>query len=334
MGDVWERYFDKFVASHVGSLPLDYSPGNVEKSFRDLIELGIEVVPAPQLRDFVSMYLDPLAEEGILHKTRGAYTASSDTLNEARRVSPSIAEFELVAKLAKQHRVKWLRAPITGTLTLASRIHVGDPSKGIGSTVLLERELVVECLAQYVSNIVRIAVQLGFNVIAIDEPMLGNIVGRRVMLYGYSDEDVLEAYSRELKPARGLLRGTHVCGRISEKLAYLLAESEELEFLNHELHDTPQNLELPWRRVLEEGDKFLSPGVFSSKSLEVESVEEVRSYSEKVLRAVGEDRVNVFSGDCGLGGLRRFEEGYTVSLDKLKSLVKAVAIINRSRSLE
>ncbi|RLE87488.1 MAG: hypothetical protein DRJ67_04670 [Thermoprotei archaeon] len=328
MAGLWEKFFERYVSSHVGSIPLDYSPENVERSFRDLVEAGVDVVPAPQLRDFTSMYLEPLVEAGVLSRVHGAYAVSGD-LDEVRRVAPSIPEFKLVAKLAKEQRVKWLRAPVTGALTLASRVYVGDPSKGIRSTALVKREMVVECLSQYVANIVRNAVEHGFNVVVIDEPMLSNIVGRRVLLYGYSEEEILEIYSRELKPARGLLRGTHVCGRVSERLASLLAESEELEFLNHEFHDTPQNLDLPWRSVLEEGDKFLSPGVFSSRRAEVESIEEIVSHAKRVIRIVGEERVNIFSGDCGLGGLRKIEEGYAISLGKLRNLVKALELINR-----
>ncbi|RLF06218.1 MAG: methionine synthase, partial [Thermoprotei archaeon] len=277
MTSLWDKFFDRFVSSHVGSIPLDYSLENVKKSFTDMVNVGIDVIPAPQLRDFISMYLEPLVERGILNRVHGGYAVSSD-LDEVRKVTPSVPEFRVVASLAREKHVKWLRAPITGALTLASRIYMGDPSRGIRSTVLMERELVVECLSQYVSNIVRNAIEQGFNVVVIDEPMLSNIVGRRVLLYGYSEEEILEIYSRELKLARGLLRGTHVCGRISERLASLLAESEELEFMNHEFHDTPQNLELPWRRILEEGDKFLSPGVFSSRRAEVESVKEVASH--------------------------------------------------------
>ena len=330
---MWERFFEKFVSSHVGSLPLSYSQENFEKCFRDLVNLGLDVVPLPQLRDFVSMYVEPLVEKGLVERSKGFYKASEEDLAEASHVTPVIPELELVYELSSKYGVRWLRVPITGTFTLASKIYLGDPSRGIRASALSSKELVVESLSKYVGNIVRAAIEAGGRVIVIDEPILSSLVGRRVTLFGYSDDEIIEAYESELKRARGLLRGTHVCGRVSEKLISMLCEVDRLEFLSHEFHDTPSNIELPWRRLLEEGDKFLSPGVFSSRSAEVESIGEIASLARKVLKVVGLERVNVFAGDCGLGGLRGVERAYEVSMSKLGNLVRAVELLNKEYGL-
>ncbi|MEM2823064.1 MAG: hypothetical protein QXF69_03120 [Thermofilaceae archaeon] len=324
----WDRYFDRYVSSHVGSLPLDYSEENLRKAFNDLVELGLDVPPVPQMRDFISMYLQPLAEAGLLERVGTLYRGSPEALEEAVRVTPLVPEFSLAGEIARSLKIERVRVPVTGAFTLASRVYVGDPARGMRSTALAERELVVGPLAEYVSNVVRAASELPGAIVVVDEPVLGTVVGARVTLFGYREEDVLEVYARELKPAKGLLRGTHVCGQVSERLASLLCESESLGFLNHEFHDTPANLSLPWRRMLERGDKFLSPGVFSTKSASIESSDEILELATRVLKAVGFEYVNLFSGDCGLGGLRGREGAYEIAVGKLRNLVAAVRRLN------
>ncbi len=327
---VWERFFDRYVSSHVGSLPLDFSEENVRRAFRDMVEAGVDVPPVPQLRDFISMYLGPLAEAGLLEGSGTTFRGSPEALEGAGRVA---AAPRVVAERAREARVRWVRVPVTGAFTLASRIYVGDPARGLRGTALAVRELVEGPLAEYVSNIVRAAAQLRGAVVVIDEPVLGMVVGARTTLFGYRDEDVLEVYSRELRAARGLPRGTHVCGQLNERLVSILAESESLDFLNHEFHDTLANLSLPWRRLLERGDKFLSPGVFSTRRVEVESVEEIEALAAKVIEVAGAEYVNLFSGDCGLGGLRGREGAYEASLEKLRNLAAAVVRINERAGL-
>lgn len=324
----WETYFDRLVSSHVGSLPLDYSEENFRRAFNELVELGLDVPPVPQMRDFISMYLQPLVDAELLEKAEMLYKGSPEALEEAARVTPLVPEFPLAAELAKSLGVRRVRVPVTGAFTLASRVYVGDPARGMRSTALASRELVVGPLAEYVSKVVRAASDLPGAVVVVDEPVLGTVVGSRVTLFGYREEDVLEVYARELKPARGLLRGTHVCGQINERLASLLCESESLNFLNHEFHDTPANLSLPWRKVLEKGDKFLSPGVFSTKSEKIESIDKVHETAARVVKAVGSQYVNLFSGDCGLGGLRGRERAYEIAMGKLRNLVAAVRRLN------
>ncbi|MCS7105033.1 MAG: hypothetical protein NZ954_05650 [Thermofilaceae archaeon] len=322
------KYFNKFVSSHVGSLPLDYTPDGFKRAFHDMLKLGIDVPPLPQLRDFISMYLKPLLEAGLVQESGTVFKSSVEDLGNAARVTPYIEEVALSGDLLREAKVSRIRVPVTGAFTLSSRIYLGDPSRGLRTTALANHELVLDSIASYLSNIVREAVKIQNAVIVIDEPVLGTVIGSRVTLLGYREEDVLEVYAKVLKPARGLLRGTHVCGQVNERLISTLAESEAIDFLNHEFHDAPANLLLPWRKLLERSDKFLSPGVFSTRSGEVESVDHIMNVALKVLDTVGVDRVNLFSGDCGLGGLRGVSRAYDLALSKLNNLVKAVSELN------
>ncbi|MEM4875536.1 MAG: hypothetical protein QW394_09575, partial [Thermofilaceae archaeon] len=139
----WDRYFDRYVSSHVGSLPLDYSEENFRKAFNDLVELGLDVPPVPQMRDFISMYLQPLAEAGLLERVGTLYRGSPEALEEAVRVTPLVPEFSLAGEIARSLKIERVRVPVTGAFTLASRVYVGDPARGMRSTALAERELVV-----------------------------------------------------------------------------------------------------------------------------------------------------------------------------------------------
>ena len=44
--------------SHVGSFPLQ----NLRKVMVDLYEIGLDVPPCPQMRDFVEIYIKPLPQ--------------------------------------------------------------------------------------------------------------------------------------------------------------------------------------------------------------------------------------------------------------------------------
>lgn len=322
--------FNRYVASHVGSLPLEYSEGNFEKCFRDLVSIGLDVPPIPQLRDFISMYLNPLVEAGVLRVEGELYKADLKAVDEIASATPVFSELKKAAELTRYLQIKWLRVPITGAFTLASRIYLEDPAKGLKSTMLAKPELVMS-ISEYVAKVVTEASRLMESVIVIDEPVLGNIVGSRVTLFGYKGEEVLEVYNTELRPAQGHVTATHICGQVSERLLDILVESERLNFLNHEFHDTQVNLTLPWRKLLERSDKILSPGVFSTKKKEIESADEIISLSRRIIERVGEEYVNLFTGDCGLGGLKGVSDAYDIALKKLRNLVSAVDALNRMR---
>ena len=319
------EWFEKLVSSHVGSYPLNHSEENVIKAFNDTVEAGVDVPPIPQLRSFIEMYLEPLVEEGVLRKKGGFFLASPEDLEGLKPLKLRLEEAEVISR--ERRGARWVRAPVTGAMTLASNIFISDPSRGLRATALARKELVLDVLSSYVGSIVRSMRELGFEVIVVDEPMLANVVGTRAVLFGYSEEDILELYARELKPARGALTGTHVCGRISEKLVEILVESEAIRFLNHEFYGTPENLGINWRRHLEEGDKFLAPGVLSSKRPEVERVEEVQAFARKVMSIAGVERVNLLSPDCGFAGLRGVPGAYEISIEKLRVLARAVAAL-------
>ena len=319
--------------SHVGSFPLPHSTERIGLILEDMHRIGLDVPPYPQLRSFVDIYLEPLVVNGVLERKGELYYVKSlEALEELRSIKPSIPEAEYTARLVRErgYRFRGLRAPVTGAFTLASRIHL-DPNKppSVDNSLAAKREY-MELLVDYVARHIKLMAELGYTTLFIDEPFLGVMVGRRRIILGYREEDILDYISKVFGGTPGE-HGIHVCGRISPRLFEILARSEALHVLNFEFHDNPENISSVNPRLLEEYDKLLAPGVASSKKPVVESVEEISSLLERIGSLTGW-RVDLVSADCGFGGLAVESgdpwEAYMIGLAKLENIVKAV------RSLE
>ncbi len=326
-------FFKKLVTSHVGSFPLTHSWKNVEKIFRDMVNIGIDLPPFPQMRNFIDMYLEPLVKAGILRKSGTRYFVNEKVLLEEKPPLVEIPEAKITANLVREVKFNGiLRAPITGPFTLSSRVYLSKEAS-LSSTALAKKDLVLEFFTKYVRSFVKQMVDLGYKFIVIDEPVLTNIVGRKIILYGYREEDIIEIYSQILKPAvsKEILKGTHVCGKLPKRLPQILARVDMLNVLNHEFKDSPENYEVFSKELLEKYDKILSPGILSSKRLQVESFEETYGLLKKFLEEFGE-RVNIISADCGFGALRTGEisnsEAYNIAKHKLKLLVNVIKKAN------
>jgi len=231
------------------------------------------------------------------------------------------------------YRFRWLRAPVTGPFTIASKILlIGSSGVGLGSTLLSVKEVVLNVLVPYVKSMVKYMVSLGFNVIFIDEPILGVMVGKKKILLNYGDDEIVDAIEKVLGGVPGE-RGIHVCGKISSRLFEVLANTPSLNILNFEFHDSPENLRVVNSRLLEVGDKVLAPGIASSRTPVVEDVGELKSILDKVYRLAG-GRVDLVSADCGFRGLKGVfsndAEAYAVGIEKLRRVVTATKELLRS----
>ena len=127
--------------SHVGGFPLKYSDDRVKRVMDNMIGIGIDVPPYPQLRNFIETYLDPLLKAGVLELRNNNYYLIPSNIEAIRSVRPCIPEAEIAARYVKEKEsVRWLRAPVTGVFTLASRIYVGS-SEELKATLLSNKEL-------------------------------------------------------------------------------------------------------------------------------------------------------------------------------------------------
>ncbi|RLG83690.1 MAG: methionine synthase [Thermoprotei archaeon] len=314
--------------SHVGSFPLSYSRENVDRIMKDLWSIGIDVPPYPQLRSFIDIYLQPLLNEGIIYSKNGFYYIKFNQIDRIHKIKPKISEAEdaINAMIKYNLLFKWLRAPITGPFTLASRIYVDDLSKSLYATLLSKKDFIMDALAPYIRSFIEYLVDLGYNVLFLDEPILGVIVGKKRIILGYNEEYIIDTINYILKGI-SVEKGIHVCGRISDKLFKILAKIDSLDILNFEFYDTRENLEIIDHKVLEKNDKLLAPGIVSAKNPSIEGLDEIKKLLEKIYR-IANGRIDLVSGDCGFAGLRNALDNpldsYRISIEKLRRIVAIV----------
>jgi len=314
--------------SVIGSYPLEDSPANRARCIEDLLRVGIDFPAYPQLFDMGKQFLDDLVKQDIGIASEGHwYTLRANELREDGS-PPGLEPFFWSVRYLEERGVREtinLKAAITGPFTLASYIQTRSgmfPS----NTALSSPELVKQLSSILSKSCEKASSEAA--VISIDEPILGTIVGARI-LFGHSDEDIVQAYSSLKKACKQRLVGTHICGRLSPRLAEILLKTD-LDFLSHEFHDSPQNKEIYSPEKLEEAGKVLSVGCLSSRNPRAESSEEILRTMEE-FRRYGSNLI--FTPDCGFRPLRVLgseEEGYQISIRKLRNMVEAARRFNVS----
>ena len=177
----------------VGSLPLNNTLKNMERGLKAQIDAGIEYPCYPQLVPMIDQFLDPIVEMNIgLVKRKGRFYLESDHLELPK--DPFAQEYgEFMVDFFKnnpdyRNRVKGWKACLTGPFTLASEIivpkdTVPEPKISLfkDTTAILSYDMVME-LAKMMSRIAAEYDKMGADIISMDEPMLGIIVGRKNVL--------------------------------------------------------------------------------------------------------------------------------------------------------
>ncbi|MEM1596090.1 MAG: methionine synthase [Desulfurococcaceae archaeon] len=321
--------------SHVGSFPLSYTIENVARVMRDMANIGLDAPSYPQLRSFIEIYLDPLVTQGMLRRERDLFIASRSLPESFNAELIKVSEAEIAINIARSENLKfkWLRAPVTGAFTLASRVYLHeDTSRGIAATALSNKDIVRNFFAELVRESARYLSNLGYNVVFLDEPFLTLVIGRKRLLFDYKAEDIIETLDYIVKPVSGEV-GIHICGQLHRGLIEIIAQVPRIKFISVELHDIPENLEVVDKSILEKYDKILSPGVVSAKKPVVEEIEDVLNVLRKAHDKTS-GRIDLVSGDCGFRGLRgsigQEEQEYLVSISKLNVLVKAVKYFEKT----
>lgn len=272
---------------------------------------------------------------GLIKAIDRRYLASEEKLLNANISEIEIEEATIISKEAEKLNIQTLRAPITGPLTLASSVYL---AKGLhlSATALARKNIVLTFFKEYVKSAVRRMVSLNYKFIVIDDPMLANVIGKRIILYGYSEEEIINLYNEIFREAASRITGIHVCGRLSPKLVNILAQISRLNVLNHEFKDNPENMTVFSKGLLEKYDKILSPGIVSSRNLEIEGFDETYSLLRNLISKFG-DRINIITADCGFKALKTpnisYEKAYSVAIRKLRLIVEAVSKANKELAL-
>lgn len=283
----------------MGSFPLEDTPENREKVIQDVIKLKIDFPNYPQLQDMGTQFLHDI---------------------EQRILPPGVEPFEWTVRYLQSHKLLEkvrLKACITGPFTLSSYLLTKEQYQTpLRNQKLMEFTKLLEETCRRISQ----TAQLAF----IDEPILSLIFGRRRILYGYNEEDVISTFNRLRESFGEILVGTHICGRISPLLAQTLLHTD-LDILSHEYHDTPQNFDLYQPNDVKKKEKTLAMGCISTKQMTVESVEEIHAFMKKATEKYG--RNIMFTPDCGFGTLFIEESqraSYEIAIHKLRHLSIAV----------
>ncbi len=320
--------------SHVGSFPLKHDDSLIPQILKDLHEIGLDVPPYPQMRSFIDIFLEPLAREGLLIRKGDFYFGSPDLLSRETPPKVNIPEASIAVKVIKEQGLNFagLRGPVTGAFTLASRVYLDkDISKGLKATALARLDLVSDFFAKYVRSCLEYLRSIGYDTLFIDEPILGVIVGRQRVLFGYSPNSISEIVSTIYKGITGVRKGIHVCGTVSRLLLETLAQVTELDIINLEFYGSRPNLRVIDADLFSSNRKMLAPGIASSRTPEVESVDEIHDLLRSIYEKAG-GRIDLVSADCGFGGLKgAFDDdlrAYEVGLTKLKNIIRAVKILS------
>ena len=313
--------------THVGSMPLEYSPENVRRAFSDMASIGLDYPPIPQLRSFIDMYMDPLRKTGAVRKTGMRYVAGElESIPEDAHI-PELDQLSWAVE--ETFKGLGVRFCVTGPFTLASNILLKPGGSPLMDSALKLRDFVLGALTDYVAMFVRKASEIGADMVVVDEPILTLIVGRDRALFGYTVEDFSTALDRLFEGARCRFRGVHACYRVPPMLSKILLTCESLNYLDHEFADSPANIDAYTREDLEACEKLLGMGVVSSKSTRVEHRVVVESRIRLLLDKFGKQLAFV-KPDCGFGGFRGVlssrEEEYSVALRKLRVVVEAANV--------
>ncbi|MCS7119925.1 MAG: uroporphyrinogen decarboxylase family protein [Nitrososphaerota archaeon] len=315
------------MTSTIGSFPLEDSEDNRRRCIDDLLRIGIDFPAYPQLIGMGDQFLRDLASTGSGLVSHG----------DVYRLVVSVPSWDIrpigldqlvwavryLSQKGLRAKVR-IKAPITGPFTLASFIQRGGgvfPYNTASSDPKIVDQLtdVLEATCREASKYAEM--------ISIDEPVLGILVGSRI-LFGYSEDYILSVFSRLRNACGDRLVGTHICGRIPPRLAQILLRSE-LDFLSHEFHDTPENINVYHADDVRDRGKILSVGCLSTSKTIVETPEEVLALMNR-FREYGSRLI--FTPDCGFRKLASGnigqDEAYMISVKKLESLVAAIKRFN------
>lgn len=307
--------------STIGSFTIEDSEANRERCVDDLTSLGLDYPSYPQLSEMGPQFLNDLAKHGsgiTQEKNRYKLSGKIEYDGPALGMEPFLWTAEYISKKGLTDDIK-LKAPITGPFTLASYVEtkLGTfPYNTAVSDISL-----VKRFAQILSDSCKTASE-GASMISVDEPILSVLVGAKTA-FGYRDEDIISIYDGLRETCGETIVGSHICGRISPKLANILLQTK-LDFISHEFYDAPQNIALYSSDKLREHGKILSVGCVSTKNPRIESPQEILNLMKQFN---GHKEAVIFTPDCGfrklLGNNMGTEEAYRISLNKLRNMVAA-----------
>ncbi|MFQ6125747.1 MAG: hypothetical protein ACE5R6_14260 [Candidatus Heimdallarchaeota archaeon] len=328
----------------VGSVPLEISDATIRRVVRDLVEVGIDFVNYPQ-GDMHAMFLDPLVNAKKLEKRNKLYFIRADFTPPPTPAPSIIHPVRLMVKVMEDldAPVTGLRACVTGPFTIMTHMRLEDIQKDSPWNlvdIFKKYPKLCENIVTYVNMIAK-AYSKECDIVSIDEPLLGLLVGARNTIFDLqldlNTDEAIQMIIHQLNRAKegiDAIPSIHVCGEISPLLRDLLLETD-VRIVDHEFRSSPHNFTLFDRKLLEEHDKMLAFGtiktIYGGEGEEtfVESVENIQDWIRKGMEAFGAENMMI-KPDCGFGPLLGAFPGdkpYQIVLKKLRNMVEAVKLV-------
>ncbi len=320
--------------TYVGSFPLKNTRENILRSTCELLTVPVDYPNYVQLEDMGRQFLQPLSELGLgLELENDVYKITGNLKEPTKPIAAEALKvlLELIKKFRFKNRIKGVKACVTGPFTLSSKIRLDAPNLGLFGETALSDPVVVMEVAKIVAKIAGDYHQMGADYLTIDEPLLSVIVGQKLLLNQYKDTDIIEIINNSISSV-DCLKGIHVCGRISRRLANMLLNTS-VQVLDHEFKDSKDNFSVYMRKDFSTHDKKLSIGLASSKNIRVESVGEMQALLKQGIEVFGEDNILMVKPDCGFRGLdvegKLSGIAYKSSIMKLRNLRRAIDTLDR-----
>jgi 5-methyltetrahydropteroyltriglutamate--homocysteine methyltransferase len=306
-----------FKSTVVGSFPYENTPANMEKALLDQIQAGVDYPCYPQLVSMIDQFMDPLvASVPGLTKEVQVYRMEGELELPAEPYALEYGKFVvdyLADRPELREGISGLKACLTGPFTLAGALICSPEHTGGANPVIFEEpraimseELLLK-LARMVKGIAAAYSSMGFDLISIDEPTLGLIVGKRRNLF-HQDDTVVKVLNTAFSGVQGT-KSIHVCGRLSQRLVEVLLQTDA-NILDHEFTTGENEGVFDPARFQDEG-KFLGYGVLESMVKHqtdarvenlVDSIDAVRTRVDRAIEQFGKENL-VLKPDCGFGGL-------------------------------
>lgn len=332
---------DGLFTTVVGSWPLSNTYENMLKVFTDLIQIGIDFPCYPQLLSMTYQFLSPLSEIiPQLKEIDGRFHLYEEFEIPKQPIALEYGEF--IVNFFNEHphlreSIKGTKACLTGPFTLTfETILKNDLAKGIKPVIFEEPRAVmldwiIDKFAEVLKQIGTAYNDMGINIISMDEPILGLLVGRKILFH--SEDFIINTINKAISGIKGL-SSVHVCGRISPYLRDLLLKTD-VKILDHEFSTNDQNFKVFEKKHFQGTDKFLALGTVQSKFMPsdskkindyVEDTAFLKKYIKKGIEQYGRENL-IIKPDCGFLPLKDSfgeKDGYEIAIRKVKNMVLAL----------
>ena len=324
----------------VGSWPLSNTNENMARIFKDLIRAGINYPCYPQLVSMISQFLSPFSKNiDQLDEVENKFFLKEDFKIPKTPLAMQYGEF--IKKFLKEHpqlreKIKGTKACLTGPFTLTFEIFLKQNlSKNLKPIIFKEPRAVmvdwlVDKFAEMMKQIGAAYNDLGIEIISMDEPILGLLVGRKP--YFHSEDFYIKTINKAISGIKNL-SSIHVCGVISPKLRDILL-STNVSILDHEFRANEHNFKIFEKTHLLKSDKLLAMGAIKSnfspennKQIDdyIENVDFLKKFIQRGIDSYGSENL-IIKPDCGFLPLKSFgeKEGYEIAIKKVKNMVIAM----------